>query len=155
MRSCRVRRQTRTGPRESAGSPVSRPPHNPAVRSHNVFADGSGHCACTCHQRQEQHQQGKVWIFRRWNLREPRTDVYVDKDTPVQWFEAASIQRQSVFRARAVVDQPAADAGAAVRVFTGRLEGALQYVSTHTAEETFIHVAHKPVQIIAHPARLV
>lgn len=90
-----------------------------------------------------------------WNLREPRTHVYVDKDTPVQWFEAASIQWQSVLRTGAVVDQPTADAGAAVRVFTGRLEGALQYVSTHTAEETFIHVAHKPVQIIAHPARRV
>lgn len=73
-------------------------------------------------------------------------------DTPVQWFEAASIQRQSVLWTGVVMDQPATDAGAAVRMFTGRLEGALQHVSTHTAEKTFIHIAHKPVQIIAHPA---
>lgn len=138
---------------------MSRPPRNPALRSHSVFAGGSGRCACTCRQRQEQHQQGKLKLKEKfsesWNLREPRTHVYVDKDTPVQWFEAASIQWQSVLRTGAVVDQPTADAGAAVRVFTRRLEGALQYVSTHTAEETFIHVAHKPVQIIAHPARRV
>lgn len=50
------------------------------------------------------------------------------------------------------MDQPATDAGAAVRMLAGRLEGALQHVSTHTAEKTFIHIAHKPVQIIAHPA---
>lgn len=73
-------------------------------------------------------------------------------DTPVQWFKTGSIQRQSVLRAGAVVDEPAADARATVRVFTGRLEGALQDVSTHATQETFIHVAHEPVQIIAHPA---
>lgn len=50
------------------------------------------------------------------------------------------------------MDQPAADTGAAVGMFTGCLQGALQYVSTNTAQKTFIHIAHKPVQIIAHPA---
>lgn len=51
-----------------------------------------------------------------------------------------------------VMDQPAADACAAVGVFAWRLEGALQHVSTHTAQKTIIHVANKPVKIIAHPA---
>lgn len=50
------------------------------------------------------------------------------------------------------MDQPAADAGAAVGMFTGRLEGALQHVSTHTAQKTLIHVTHKPLQIVAHSA---
>lgn len=51
-----------------------------------------------------------------------------------------------------MMDQPAADACAAVGMFTGRLEGSLQHVSTHTAQKTLIHVAHKPVKIIPHPA---
>ena len=51
-----------------------------------------------------------------------------------------------------MMDQPAADAGAAVGVFAGRLEGALQHVSAHTAQKTLIHIAHKPLQVIAHPA---
>lgn len=50
------------------------------------------------------------------------------------------------------MEQPAADAGAAVGMFTGRLEGALQHVPAHTAQKTLIHIAHKPLQIIAHPA---
>lgn len=50
------------------------------------------------------------------------------------------------------MEQPAADAGAAVGMFTGRLEGALQHVPTHTAQKTLVHIAHKPLQIIAHPA---
>lgn len=49
------------------------------------------------------------------------------------------------------MEQPAADARAAVGVFAGRLEGALQHVSTHTAQQTLVHVAHKPLKIIAHP----
>lgn len=52
------------------------------------------------------------------------------------------------------MDQPATDAGAAVGMFTGRLEGALQYVSTHTAQKAFIHIANKPLQIVAHPATM-
>lgn len=52
------------------------------------------------------------------------------------------------------MDQPAADAGAAVGMFTGRLEGALQHVSTHTAQKTFIHIAHKPLQVITHAAMI-
>lgn len=70
---------------------------------------------------------------------------------PVQWFEAADVQGQPVLRTGVVVDQPAADASAAVGVFTGSLEGALQHVSTHTAKQALIHIAHKPLQIIAHP----
>lgn len=50
------------------------------------------------------------------------------------------------------MDQPAADTGAAVGMFAGCLQGALQHVSTNTAQKTFIHIAHKPVHIIAHPA---
>lgn len=60
MCSCRERRRTRTGPHESAGSPVSRPPRNPALRSHNVFAGVSGRCACTCRQKQKHQEQGEV-----------------------------------------------------------------------------------------------
>lgn len=76
-------------------------------------------------------------------------------DRPVQRFEAAHIQGQPVLRTGAVIDQPAADAGAAECVFTGRLQGALQYISTHAAEKPLINVAHKPVQIVAHPAATV
>lgn len=78
--------------------------------------------------------------------------MFRDVDRPVQWFEAAHIQWQSVLGTGVMMDQPAADAGAAICMFTGRLEGALQHVSTHTAQETLIHIAHKPLQIIAHPA---
>lgn len=53
------------------------------------------------------------------------------------------------------MDQPATDAGAAVSMFTGCLEGALQYVSTHTAQKALIHIANKPLQIIAHSATTV
>lgn len=73
-------------------------------------------------------------------------------DRPVQRFEAVHIQWQPVLRTRAVIDQPATDAGAAKCVFTGRLQGALQHVSTHTAEKPLINIAHKPLQIVAHPA---
>lgn len=91
-------------------------------------------------------------MFKRWCTHTHVGTTVHYTHTPVQWLEAAGIQWQSVLRTGAVVDQPAADAGAAVRVFTGRLKGALQHVPTHTAEEAFIHVAHKPIQIIAHPA---
>lgn len=73
-------------------------------------------------------------------------------DRPVQRFEAAHIQWQPVLRTGAVIDQPATDAGAAKCVFTGRLQGALQHVATHTAEKPLINIAHKPLQIVAHPA---
>ncbi|TNN75683.1 Fibrinogen silencer-binding protein [Liparis tanakae] len=43
-------------------------------------------------------------------------------------------------RTGVVMDQPAADAGAAVGMFAGRLQGALQHVSTHTAQKTLIHI---------------
>lgn len=71
---------------------------------------------------------------------------------PVQRFEAAHIQWQPVLRTGAVIDQPATDARAAKCVFAGRLQRALQYVSTHTAEKPLINIAHKPLQIVAHPA---
>lgn len=74
-------------------------------------------------------------------------------DRPVQGFEAAHVQRESVFRAGAVMEQPAADAGAAVGVLAGSLERAFQHVSAHTAEQTLIHITHKPLQIMAHPTR--
>lgn len=74
---------------------------------------------------------------------------------PVQWFEATHIQWQSVLRTGVVMDQPATDAAAAVSMFTGCLEGALQYVSTHTAQKALIHIANKPLQIIAHSATTV
>lgn len=72
-------------------------------------------------------------------------------DRPVEGFEGAHVQGESVLRTGVVMEQPAADAGAAVGVLTGSLEGALQHVSAHTAEETLIHIPHKPLQIIAHP----
>lgn len=76
---------------------------------------------------------------------------HIYRDRPVQWFETAHIQGHPVLGAGVMMEQPAADAGAAVGVFTGRLQGALQHVSTHTAQETLIHIAYKPLQIIAHP----
>lgn len=80
--------------------------------------------------------------------------MHIDKlvDRPVQRLEAAHIQWQPVLRTGAMIDQPATDAGAAKCVFTGRLQGALQHVSTHTAEQPLINIAHKPFQIVAHPA---
>lgn len=75
-----------------------------------------------------------------------------DVHRPVQWFEAADVQWKPVLGTGVVMEQPAADAGAAEGMFTGRLEGALQHVSTHTAQKTLIHIAHKPLQIITHPA---
>lgn len=76
-------------------------------------------------------------------------------DGPVQRFEAAHVQWQPVLRTGAVIDQPATDAGAAKCVFTGRLQGALQYISTHTAEKPLINIAHKPLQVVTHPAATV
>lgn len=49
------------------------------------------------------------------------------------------------------MEQPAADACTAVSMFTGCLQGALQHVPTHTAQQTLIHKAHEPLKIIAHP----
>lgn len=76
-------------------------------------------------------------------------------DRPAQRFEAAHFQRQPVLRTGAVIDQPATDAGAAEGVFTGRLQGALQHISTHAAEKPLVNVAHEPLQIVAHPAATV
>lgn len=80
--------------------------------------------------------------------------MHIDKlvDRPVQRFEAAHIQWQPVLRTGPVIDQPATDAGTAKCVFTGRLQGALQHVTTHTAEKPLINIAHKPLQIVTHPA---
>lgn len=80
--------------------------------------------------------------------------MHIDKlvDRPVQRFEAAHVQWQPVLRTGAVIDQPVTDAGAAKCVFTGRLQGALQHVSTHTAEKPLVNIAHEPLQIVAHPA---
>lgn len=47
------------------------------------------------------------------------------RDPPVQWSETAHIQGQPVFRTGVVMEQPAADAGTAISMFTWRLEGAL------------------------------
>lgn len=74
-----------------------------------------------------------------------------DGNRPVQWFQTAHIQRQPVLRAGVVMEQPAADAGAAVRMFTGCLQGALQHVSTNAAQQPFIYIPNKPLQIITHP----
>lgn len=86
----------------------------------------------------------------------PQTHTHSRRDVgrPVERFETAHIQRQSVLRAGVVMNQPAADASAAKGMFTGRLQGALQHVSTHTAEQTLIHITHKPLQIIAHPTQI-
>lgn len=80
--------------------------------------------------------------------------MHMDKlvDRPVQRLEAAHVQWQPVLRTGAATDQPVTDAGAAKCVFTWRLQGALQHVSAHTAEKPLIHIAHEPLQIVAHPA---
>lgn len=80
------------------------------------------------------------------------TRVCRDVHRPVQRFEAAHVQRLPVLRTGAVMEQPAADAGAAVGVFTGCLERTLQHVSTHAAQETLVDVTHEPLQVITHPA---
>lgn len=90
--------------------------------------------------------------LNRWNSASDLGRWTGCRDPPVQRPETAHVQGQPVFRTGVVMEQPAADAGAAVSVFTWRLEGALQHISTHTAEETLIDIAHKPLQIIAHPA---
>lgn len=91
--------------------------------------------AAYCYNATDLHENLSAKLKSAW-LRgsEARSTTAGDGDWPVQWFEATHIQWQSVLRTGVVMDQPGADAGAAESMFTGCLEGALQHISTYTAQ---------------------
>jgi hypothetical protein len=69
---------------------------------------------------------------------------------PEERFEVGAPEMTSVLRTVVLVDKPALDAGGAVDMFAGSLDGVFQDITTNTTQKTVIYCFHKSIDVVPH-----
>lgn len=72
---------------------------------------------------------------------------------PVKWLQVGDAKGKTILGAVMMAHKPGMNAGPTESVLTWSLKRILQHIPTHTAQQTFVHVAHKTLHVVTHAAR--
>lgn len=79
----------------------------------------------------------------------------VSSTVPIEGPQVTDAKGKPILRAVLMVHEPSMNAGIAESMLTWSLQRVFQHVSTHTAQQAFVHIAHETLHVIAHAAHTV